>query len=166
MRTRSQAKREKPGQKRKIPQLNEDVLEIILNHVIKKQKKHALDTVTIIDDHFDLDGYMLSEFNRYSREIKWPDYLDTNMRRIIHHTSVKLFPYCELRFPNIIENHVKTKRDLDLLWRTIKHFDSIRFWDNENKCFTFQTSRVFIRKLWERAQAPTSLMKLLEKRLL
>ena len=51
MKTRSQTKKEKlNNKKRKIPQLNEDVLGIILKHVVKKQRKHILETVELLDE--------------------------------------------------------------------------------------------------------------------
>ena len=121
MRTRSQAKKQKlDNEKRKIPQLNEDVLGIILKHVVKKQQKHVLDIIAVIEDHLDPDRYMLKKYEHHSSEIKWPNYLDSNSRRLIHHTNVKLFPNYELIFPGSIENHIKSKRDSDLLWNTVK----------------------------------------------
>ena len=47
MKTRSQTRKEKL----KIPQLNEDVLGIILKHTIEKQQEYVLNTYEIIEDH-------------------------------------------------------------------------------------------------------------------
>ena len=51
METRSQTKKEKlDNKKRKVPQLNEDILGIILKYVVKKQRKHILETVKLLDE--------------------------------------------------------------------------------------------------------------------
>ena len=99
MRTRSQAKKEKlDNEKPKIPQLNEDVFRIILKHVIKKQRKHVLKAFIILDDEmedlitFDTeDGFDVWDVSSY--RIEWPDHLNSNVRRLVHHTHVMLFPH-------------------------------------------------------------------------
>ena len=165
MRTRSQAKKEKL-EKQKVPQLNNDVLGIILKHVIKKQKKHIMDTVAVIENYLDPDEYVLVGRgpSRFSGDIKWPDYLNTNHRRLAYHTKVKLFRNYGLNIPRSLDDHIKSKRDLDLLWKTVKHFDYINLWDRETMYCTTQSSLLYVRRLCERTQTPTLLMKKLEQR--
>ena len=162
MRTRSQAKKQKL-EKRKIPQLNEDVLGIILKHVVKKQQKYVSDTIAIIGDHLYPDRYMLKKYDHRSSEIKWPDHLDSNSRRLIHHTNVKLFPNYKLVFPTSIEHLIKSKRDSDLLWKTVKYFDFVTV--RQSFDYNTQSTSFFVRSLYEKSQASSSLMKKLEERL-
>ena len=56
MKTRSQTRKEKHDhQKPKVPQLNEDVMGIILKHVMRKEKKYMMETYWIIQNHFNYD---------------------------------------------------------------------------------------------------------------
>ena len=169
MKTRSQAKKEKLDKvESKVPHLNEDVLGIILKHVVQNQKAYVLETIDIIEDHVGESIFIYEPFvpSPSVESAEWPNYLDSNSRRLIHHTTSKLFPDCKLIIPNKIEMYVKSKRDLDLLWKTMKNFGAICLlitdWDdsiNEES-----TAALFFQKFWERLQAPSLLVQKLEGR--
>ena len=168
MKTRSQAKKEKLDKvESKVPQLNEDVLGIILKHVIKKHQVHLLETIGVIEDHVVM-SILISPIVCWTNleNFEWPEYLESNSRRLIHHTNVKLFPDCTLTVPNRIERHIKSKRDLDLLWETLKHFGEICFWTRDmDDSFDEETAAEFFQRLWRRLQGPTQLARKLEERL-
>lgn len=177
MRTRSQAKKEKlDKEKPKVPQLNEDVFRIILKHVIKKQRKHVITNFIILDDEMEdliifepVDGFDLRSASAY--RIEWPDYLNSNIRRLIHHTNVKLFPHSIIKVDRKIERLIKSKQDLDTLWDTFKYYRFV--------CLIFKIPKVnrelvlwpklppaiFFRRLWQRMQNETLLMERIEARL-
>ena len=145
MKTRSQPKKEKLDKiESKVPQLNEDVLGIILKHVLEKHHDHVLNTVGVIEDHVGMSILISPLVSLSNLEyLKWPDYLDSNSRRLIHDTNVKLFSECTV--PNTIEEHIKSKRDLDLLWETSKHFGAICFWSDNSGTETW--TKPLMRKL-------------------
>ena len=182
MKTRSQTKNEKlEKEKPKIPQLNEDVFGIILKYAVEKQQRHVMDTIDIMREHLatpHVPKHIIIQLIPYTIEpspnhliVEWPDYLDSNSRRLIHHTKVKLFPDYHVRIPKDIEVLMHSKRDLDLLWQTFKHFEEIHFWhdfrdenyeDYENE----ELPRRVFQELWKKIQARrTPFCRMLEERL-
>ena len=168
--------------KPKIPRLNEDVIGIILKHVVEKQQRHILDTIECMREH--LASPLMSERKKQKLitffcddpspnhlKIEWPDYLYSNSRRLINHTKVMLFPAYEVRLPKEVEilKLMKTRQDLDLLWQTLKHFEEISFFNcvhDENYEYYDKESlpnRVF-QKLWKKIQARTPFCHMLEER--
>ena len=166
MKTRSQSRKEKlDNESRKIPQLNEDVLGIILKYVMKEEENFIYKNFTLIDEYCDNQIAILDPLEGCCKwpsndEIEWPDYLYSNSRRLIHHTNVKLFPNCVLTVPNRIEIFFKTKRELDLLWRTFKHFGDVRFWTDAFG--SQQTAAKFLQNLLSTIQRPSQLVRRLE----
>ena len=74
------------------------------------------------------------------------------------HTKVKRFPDYDVSIPKDVEVLMESKRDLDLLWQTLKHFDEIWFWhdiedenyeDYENE----KLPRRVFQELWKTIQA-------------
>ena len=106
-------------------------------------------------------------------EIQWPGYLDSNSRRLIHHTNVKLFSKCTLTFPNKLRKEFNTKHDLDVLWKTLKHFGQMRFWDGpvmgpyglDSIQGPGETPAMCLQKMWREIQTPSKLVKALEERM-
>ena len=167
MKTRSQTKKEKlDNQKPKVPQLNEDVLGIILKYVVQKQQKYMVETYKIIRKHLDFKTHV--DRMKFSNKIQWPDYLDTNMRRLVQHTNVKLFHGYLLgvnRNAPIHEN-IKSKEDLDLLWKTLKHFGGMSWYEHPDEIHDeSMTAAEFFQRLWGWIQPKRSLIQELEKRL-
>ena len=174
MRTRSQTKKLKlDNENPKIPELSEDILGIILKHVVAKEQDHIYGTYLMMDEYWvtkywTKTGQTFDLTNASKRpsfeEIEWPDYLDSNSRRLIHYTKVKLCPKCTLVVPDLflLKKHFKTKRDLDILWRTAKNFGSIRFWNDTD--VPEETSSIFLQKFWQKIQAPSQLVRALEER--
>ena len=175
MRTRSQTKKQKlDNENRKIPQLNEDVLGIILKHVVEKQQFYVHKTYDTMDGYW-IGKYWAKTGQTFDienlpekpsvEEINWPDYLDSNSRRIVYHTDVKMFPDCSLVVPDwfLLKNHFKTKRDLDMLWKLAKNFHSIRYWNMSTD--GYHDAATFLRRFWQKHQTSSKLVKILEKRL-
>ena len=162
MRTRSQTKKEKlDKEKTKIPQLNEDVLGIILKHVVKKERRHIIQTLNIILQH---KLSVLRDF-RPPRDMIWPDHLNTNSRRLIYHTKTKLFPNNFLDVSCHLEDYITRKRDLDLLWVTMKHFGLIRAWKYPTLRHNYTDIRLFFQEIWTKFQGRRLLFEKLEERL-
>ena len=176
MRTRSQAKQEKLDRENPpIPQLNEDIFGVILKHVLAKQKDYIMDTMIILDDNLgdsegDLirftkeDGFIAESYLAY--RIDWPDYLNSNIRRLIYHTSIKLFPHDVINIERKIESLIKSRQDLDILWGTFKYFGFVCFRNQWRQIIwpVMPTAR-FFRKFWRRMKASRKLVKKLEDRL-
>ena len=158
--TRSQIKEEKTGnEKPNVPQLNEDILGIILKYAVQKEQEYIFVNYAMLDEFSDWEFDHSDPCSRPSvQEIEWPDYLGSNSRRLIHHTNVKLFSNCTLTFPNKIQKEFKTKRDLDILWSTLKHFGAIRFWNGPEGGLRLEgpgeTGVNFFRKLWQKIKGP------------
>ena len=138
---------------------------------MKKEENFIWQNYIMIDEYCDCDfqiwdpvqghcTWPIEEIEISLEEIVWPDYLNSNSRRLIHHTNVKLFPNCVLIVPCSIERFFKTKRELDLLWKTFKHFGDVRFGDELGT----QTAARFFQRLWDNIQGPSQLVRKLEKR--
>ena len=164
MKTRNHTKKEKfDYENRKIPQLNEDVLGIILKHVVRKEKVKIFDSMLTIRNHFmfDLKPGLGSElfdlfFDRIDTRwdtVEWPDYLDSNSRRLIHHTNVKLFPYVLLSIHKGFNLHLTTKRELDSFWKTLKYFGGVRVRSENPGAFELYGMAYYFRNLWTLIQA-------------
>ena len=170
MKTRSQTRKEKHDhQKRKVPQLNEDVLGIILQHVMRKEQEYVSETNSIVLDHF---WYARLRKRQSSNDIEWPDYLNSNSRRLVHHTYVKLFPGYTLAVNRHISfhKHVNSKRDLDILWKTLRHYGAITLQNNVfgEDCeddHDIMTPAEFFRRLWDWIRPTSSLIRELKIRL-
>ena len=176
MKTRSQTKKEKlDNQNSKIPHLNEAILGIILRHVVRKEQNEILECLYVIRNHFvfhvepGLD--LLEDLYATSVDdhVTWPDYLNSNSRRLIYHTNVKLFPNQELSIHISLSLRLTTKRELDLLWKTFKHFGEIQQrWDDRGNYEEFEAADYF-QRLWKmiraRPAARDSLFEKLEKRM-
>ena len=152
------------NEKLKIPQLNEDVLGIILKHTVEKQQEYVWHTYKIIEDHLnillevqndviDVDtSFADGEFN----SVQWPDDLNSNSRRLVYHTKAKLFPTYKLILPPKMDDIIKTRREMDLLWATLKHFGTIRSWDGNNLAaygtvgYAAYPSKQAFQRLWKR----------------
>ena len=99
--------------------------------------------------------------------------MNSNSRRLIHHTNVKLFSKCTLTFPNKLRKEFNTKHDLDVLWKTLKHFGQMRFWDGpvmgpyglDSIQGPGETPAMCLQKMWREIQTPSKLVKALEKRM-
>ena len=165
MKTRSQTRKEKhDNEKPKIPQLNEDVLGIILKHTIEKQQEYVLNTYEIIEDHLkillevqdDVIDIDMSSADGAFNKVQWPDYLNSNSRRLIYHTQVKLFPTYKLTMPPKVDEIIKTRLEMDLLWVTLKHFGTIRSWDGNYLAaygtvgYAAYSSKQAFQRLWKR----------------
>ena len=99
-----------------------DTIDIMREHLATPHvAKHI--TILVLEPH--PEGSLEGSLNHL--EVEWPDYLDSNSRRLIHHTKVKLFPDYYVRIPKDIEVLMQSKRDLDLLWQTFKHFEETRY---------------------------------------
>ena len=114
----------------KIPQLNEDVMGIILRLVVQKQQKHVVRNVEVIGNHFS-DPYDPKDFFEISFKdknlgynISWPETLKTNSRRLVHHAKLKMFPNVKMSIKKPL-NGIVSNRELDLMLETFKHFDCI-----------------------------------------
>ena len=178
MKTRSQTKKEKlESQKPKIPRLNEDILGIILDHVIRKEQRKIKEAVFDIEEHFILERPGLSmdeEITVMSRtegialdHVIWPDYMDSNSRRLINHTQVKLFPNRELSIHQAFSFRVTTKRELDTYWKVFKNFGLVIHRFRDGGRYEELDAAAYIRKLWttiqERQTSREWLIKKLEK---
>ena len=178
MNTRNLTKKEKlASQKPKIPRLNEDILGIILDHVVRKEQRNIIEAVSEIEDHFIFErpGLTMDEgITVMSRtegvaldQVIWPDYMDSNSRRLIHHTQVKLLPNLKLSIHQAFSFRVTTKRELDKYWKVFKNFGLIihRFGDGGRH--EELDAAAYIRKLWttiqERQTSREWLIKKLEK---
>ena len=173
MKTRSQTRKEKAGNlNRKIPKLNEDVLGIILKHVVLEEQNQIMKRFRVIQKHFDLlltgpdDGLETGYIpDRYDDHVEWPDYLDSNGRRLMHHTNVKLFRNRELIIHDNFISHVTSKRELNLLWKTFKHFGQVYFHDTDwfqNGFSIFRVDYFFRGIVWPKIQRRGSLFEKLE----
>ena len=178
MKTRSQTKKEKAGiLDRKIPQLNEDVLGIILKHVVQKEQREIMKSFEVIRKHFywflESDDKLHTAYisDRCPDQVEWPDYLNSNSRRLIHHTNVKLLWSREILIHAIFMFHVPSKRQLDLLWKTFKHFGRVYLtWQElynspeEPMYHTTKSVAWFFRWLWPVIQRRDSLIQKLENK--
>ena len=133
IKSRNYTKKEK---ERNIPRLNEDVFEIILNHVIRMEQDRVMKTFGVISNHLChcedhyldcaysfLHEYLIWNDRRLSdRHIQWPKQLESNSQRLVYHTNVKLFP--NYYFDNEIPLHelVLSPEALDPIFQTFKHF--------------------------------------------
>ena len=178
MKTRSQTKKEKlENQNSKIPRLNEDILGIILDHVIRKEQRNIIEAVFDIEQHFMFERpglTMEEEITVMSRteevaldQVIWPDYMDSNSRRLIQHTQVKLFPNRELSIHQAFSFRVTTKRELDTYWKVFKHFGLVIHRFGYGGRHEELDTAAYIRKLWniiqERQTGRKSLIKKLER---
>ena len=174
MKTRSQTKKEKltkANEARKIPQLNEDVLGIILDYVVAKEQSRILRTINTIQNHcketIDRKGQFYWSFDsptyETSHTVHWPDHLDSNSRRLIHHTKVKLFPNFHLTMDERLKFHIASKQELDFLWQSMKNCGSVCFhWRDIHKRIT---PAKYFKELWDKIQAQRSLIEHLEEKL-
>ena len=163
MKTRSQTKKEKLIQENpQIPQLNEDILGIILKHVVEKQQNHVMETCEFIDEYACASPITYKPNNW--RGVKWPVYLDSNSRRLVYHTQVKLLPNHHILVHESgslsIYKHIKSKRDLDILWMTLKHFSNVRINGTNG-----ESVAEFFQGLWGICQQESWLIQELEQRL-
>ena len=158
---------------REIPQLNEDVLGIILKHAVQMEQKRVYEDAAMLAKYTKLPvGYILPDMVMLQK-IEWPDYLDSNSRRLTHHTNVKLIPNCILALPNKLRKELKTKHDLDVLWKTLKHFGTIEFWDGDRvylitwprQSVGEEAPAMCLQKMWREMQTPSELVKALEERM-
>ena len=160
MKTRSQTKKEKlDGQSQKLPQLNEDILGIILKHVVRMEQERIWATHEIIRNHF-LNPLKLGEqigvfysSCRPENYVEWPDYLDSNSRRLVHHTNVKLLPNCTLSIHISFHMKVTSKRELDLLWKNFKHFGQVSLRLGPPSEWEMWQTNEFFQELWDNIQA-------------
>ena len=146
------------NEKSKIPQLNEDVIGIILRHVIQKHQNYVSKKFEVIAQHFNdiagipiqnrpsfihayqstYDVYFSKEYygefswtkqnpNLDIRHFAWPDALETNTKRLVHHAELKMFPNVKLEigFNMPLERYILSNRELDLMLETFKHFACI-----------------------------------------
>ena len=109
----------------KFPVLNEDVLEIILKFVVKYEQKRLLETKMCFSEVKDIDLH-----------VEWPDILQLNSQRLVHHTSVKLLSRTTLYFdfwkcsfhasPAIqVFRPFRAVHNFREDWQTMKHFGSV-----------------------------------------
>ena len=174
MKTRNQNKRQKVvKQERKIPQLTEDVMGIILKHVIQKHQIQAVETVEVIVEHFQRFmsqygqchcNFGFEQRNEYLHKynFEWPKSLKTNSQRLVHHAELKMLPNMGivLHFP--LESYISSNRELDLIWEAIKHFDQVR----TRNCISIIRGKMkpaeFIQKLRDHLRKNISLTEKLE----
>ena len=121
----------------KIPQLNEDVIGIILRHVVRKQKIHIAKKFAIIKDHFkrlyhqdNLGSWETFVLVRRSSDLdpyyfKWPESLKTNSQRLVHHSKIKMFPNIKIDIYIPLDHYIVSNRQLDLMLETFKHFNGV-----------------------------------------
>ena len=144
---------------------------------MRKEQRNIIEAVFDIESHFMLEQpglTMNEEITVMSRtegvaldHVKWPDHLDSNSRRLIHHTQVKLFPNRELSIHQAFSFRVTTKRELDTYWRLIKHFGLVIHRFDDGGRYEELDAAAYIRKLWttiqERQTGRQWLIKKLEK---
>ena len=107
------------------PVLNEDVLGIILKFVVKYEQNRLLETKMCFSEVKDIDLH-----------VEWPEILQLNSQRLVHHTNVKLLSKTTLYFdfwkcsfhasPAI--QVFRPFRAVDNFcedWQTMKHFGSV-----------------------------------------
>ena len=165
MKTRSQTRKENlEKENRKVPRLNEDIFGIILKHVVRKEQENIMDRHCLIRDHFmvfglepglstDEDLDVTSSSREPSLYVKWPDYLNSNSRRLVHHTNVKLLWDFNLSMHAGFNLHVTTKEELDSIWKTFKHFGGVELREDFDYCGEPLPIWYYFRQLWTRIQA-------------
>ena len=82
---------------------------------------------------------------------------------------MKLFSKFTLTFPNKLRKEFNTKHDLDVLWKTLKHFGGMLFWDGWVDFYSIQgpdeTPAMCLQKMWRKMHTPSMLVIELEERL-
>ena len=63
-------------------------------------------SLEVQDDVIDVD--LISADGKLN-SVQWPDCLNSNSRRLIYHTQVKLFPTYKLILPSKIEKNIKAR---------------------------------------------------------
>ena len=138
----NQTKKEKLDNKTEIPQLNEDVMGVILQHVFRGQREsversmhrtYLVKKLIKRDENLDLCHFA------------WPESLKTNSQRLIHHAELKMFPNVKLgihadyedendedyfydKYDNDLQLLLEVEsadKELDSMLETFKHFDCI-----------------------------------------
>ena len=171
MKTRSQTKKEKlEKENEKIPQLNEDVLGIILKHVVRMETNEVLKSFEVIKEHYsqflhpdDGPGIIHTPFLNH---VEWPNYLDSNSRRLVYHTKAKLLSNRKLSVHEQFDLHVTSKAELNLLWKTFKHFPWVRhtmFGDNGDDDYWYLRMAFYFQILWRKIRIRGSLFEKLKQ---
>ena len=111
--------------KKSIPKLNEDVIGKILKFVIINEQKRLLETKMFFSEVKDID-----------LRIEWPQILQLNTQRLVHHKNVKLLSKSTLYFdfwrcsfhasPKVqIFRPFKATDNFCNDWQTMKHFGCV-----------------------------------------
>ena len=168
MKTRSQTKKENlERDQEKIPQLNEDVMGIILKHVFRMETNEILKSFEIIKEHYCQflhpdDGPDIMIIARSSNHVEWPNYLNSNSRRLVHYTKAKLLWNHKLSFHQDFGLYVRSKKELDLLWKTFKHFRFLHLSTDDEDDYEIRMSFYF-RLILRRIRLQGTLFEKLEK---
>ena len=133
MKTWSQTKKRKLDiEETNIPQLNEDVLGVILKHVVRKHQIHARKIVNVIVDHHKPLKLEKDDQNLNLHHFAWPKSLKSNSQRLVHHAELKMLPNVTIKMVLFsFEEYISSNRELDLMWEAFKHIGYVHSFFNQ-----------------------------------